>query len=116
MKLEYADGRTEYVCSDESWKEARSPIVFNNLHRGEVYDANLEIPGWYTAGLDESSLTNAVIKEAPQGRLTANMGPTDKVMETLKPVSFEKLEDGSWKADFGKVISGWVRFEGVIVS
>ena len=116
MKLEYADGRTEYVCSDESWKEAHSPIVFNNLHRGEVYDANLEIPGWYTAGLDDSSLTNAVIKEAPQGRLTANMGPTDKVMETLKPVSFEKLEDGSWKADFGKVISGWVRFEGVNVS
>lgn len=115
MKLEYADGRTEYVCSDESWKEAHSPLVFNNLYRGEVYDANLENPAWYTAGFDDSAFSNAVLKEAPQGRLTANMGPTDKVMETLKPVSLERLEDGSWKADFGKVISGWVRFEGADV-
>ena len=115
MALEYSDGGIEYVCSDTTWKEAHSPVVFSNLYQGEVYDANFEIPGWNKPGLDDSSLSHAVLKEAPQGRLTANMGPTDKVLETLKPVSFERLEDGTFKIDFGKVISGWVKLDGVNV-
>ena len=115
MALEYSDGAIEYVCSDTTWKEAHSPVVFSNLYQGEVYDANFEIPGWNKPGLDDSSLSHAVLKEAPQGRLTANMGPTDKVLETLKPVSFERLEDGTFKIDFGKVISGWVKLDGVNV-
>lgn len=115
MALEYSDGGIEYVCSDTTWKEAHSPVVFSNLYHGEVYDANFEIPGWNKPGLDDSSLSHAVLKEAPQGRLTANMGPTDKVLETLKPVSFERLEDGTFKIDFGKVISGWVKLDGVNV-
>ncbi len=116
MKLEYSDGHIEYVCSDTTWREAHSPVVFSNLYQGEAYDANLEIPGWNKAGMDDSSLDQAVLKDAPQGRLTANMGPTDKVVEVLNPVSFEKLEDGTFKVDFGKVISGWVKLDGVNVS
>lgn len=113
IKLEYADGTTEMVCSDETWKEGHSPVVFSNLYQGEVYDANLEVAGWDRPGLDDTAFGPAALKEAPMGKLTANMGPTDKVIETLKPVSFEKQEDGTWKIDFGKVISGWVRFSGV---
>ena len=116
MKLEYSDGGIEYVCSDTTWKEAHSPVVFSNLYKGEVYDSNFEIPGWGKPGLDDSSLNYAVLKDAPQGRLTANMGPTDKVIETLKPVSFERLGDGTCKVDFGKVISGWVKLDGVGVN
>ena len=37
-------------------------------------------------------------------------------MEVLNPVSFEKLEDGTFKVDFGKVISGWAKLDGVNVS
>lgn len=116
MKLEYSDGDIEYVCSDTTWKEAHSPVVFSNLYKGEVYDSNLEIQGWGKPGLDDSSLGHAVLKDAPQGRLTANMGPTDKVIEELKPVSFEKLGNGTYKVDFGKVISGWVKLDGVGVN
>ncbi len=51
MALEYSDGAIEYVCSDTTWKEAHSPVVFSNLYQGEVYDANFEIRGWNKPGI-----------------------------------------------------------------
>jgi len=113
IKLDYSDGTSELVCSDTSWKEAHSPIVSNNLYQGEIYDAGKEIAGWDKAGFNDASYANAVLKKAPDGKLTANMGPVDRVVETLKPVSFEQLEDGSYRVDFGKVVTGWVRFDGM---
>ncbi len=111
--LEYEDGSTETVCSDTSWKAAESPTFYNNLYRGEAYDANKEMKGWDKAGFDDTAWQNAVPRSAPDGKLTANMGPTDKVLERLTPISFERLEDGSYAADFGKMISGWLRIEGM---
>jgi Bacterial alpha-L-rhamnosidase. len=36
-------------------------------------------------------------------------------MEEIAPISFEKIEDGTYKADFGKVITGWVKLSGIKV-
>lgn len=45
IALTYKDGHTEILCSDTSWKAAESPIVYNNLYGGEVYDATREADG-----------------------------------------------------------------------
>lgn len=111
--LTYENGETELVLSDTSWKAALSPIVFNDLYVGEIYDAGKEIKGWDKSGLDDSKWKNAILRSSPDGKLTANMAPTDKVTERIKPVAFERLDDGSYKIDFGKVISGWIRFNGI---
>jgi len=39
-----------------------------------------------SAGFDDSSWENAVVRKAPEGRLTAHMSPVDRVMESLPPV------------------------------
>ena len=113
LELNYKDGHKESICTDSSWKSALSPYVYGDLWTGEVYDAREEQKGWDEAGFDDASWQAAVERKAPDGPLTANMGPADRVMETLAPVSFEKQEDGSYKVDFGKVISGWVKFTGI---
>ena len=113
VELTYKDGHTESVCTDTSWKAAESPFIFGDIWAGEVYDAREEQPGWDKAGFDDSSWQAAVERTAPDGALTANNGPTDKVTEVFKPVTFEKLEDGSYKIDFGKMISGWAHFKGI---
>jgi len=112
--LTYKDGSKEIVATDQTWKATASPIVFNDIYLGEVYDATKEAKGWDIAGLDDSSWQNAALKTAPDGKLKANMGPTDKVTETLDPVSFERQEDGSFKVDFGKEISGWIHFKDIV--
>ena len=113
LELVYKDGRRESILSDTSWKSAESPYVYGDLWGGEEYDAREAQPGWDKPGFDDSSWAQAALRKAPDGPLTANMGPADRVTETLAPVSFEKREDGTFKVDFGKVISGWIKFKGV---
>lgn len=114
IKLTYKDGHTEYVCSDESWKVQESPMAFNDLYLGEKYDASRAVDGWDMPGLDDASWEQAVKQNAPDGKLTANVGPVDRVTETLKPVRLEKTGENAWKVDFGKEISGWIKFNSVV--
>lgn len=113
IELTYKDGRTEHISTDTSWKAAESPFIFGDIWAGEAYDAREEQAGWDKPGFDDSAWTAAVKRSTPDGPLTANNGPTDKVTEVFKPQSFEKLDNGSYKVDFGTVISGWTRFRGI---
>lgn len=103
LEMTFADGSRQTVVTDTSWKVARSPIVKDDIYEGEFYDANRETPAW----------EDAVGRKPLTGILTANTAPTDRILERLAPTSLEKLEDGSWKVDFGKVISGWIAFKGI---
>jgi alpha-L-rhamnosidase len=111
LHITYTDGSEEVVVSDESWKAAKSPILKNMVYYGETYDARLEQADWCKSGFDAASWENAVIREAPFGKLVAHTSPADKVMEQLQPVKIEKLENGNYFVDFGKEISGWVRLK-----
>ena len=102
VKVTYEDGSEEIIVSDQSWKVKESAIVYNDEYIGETYDARNEDASWQ----------NAVLRDAPAGELCASYAPLDRVIETLKPVSFQKTEKG-WEVDFGKEISGWLRFDGV---
>ena len=113
IELTYKDGHKEHVCTDTSWMAAESPFTFGDVWGGEVYDAREEQPGWDKAGFDDSAWQAAVLRTTPDGPLTANNGPTDKITEVFNPISFEKQDDGSFKVDFGKMISGWVHFKGI---
>jgi alpha-L-rhamnosidase len=116
LHILYKDGTEEIISSDESWKAAKSPILKNMVYYGETYDARLEQAGWSEAEFDESSWEPVTKKDAPYGKLMAHTAPTDKVMERLKPVKIEKLENGNYFVDFGKEISGWVRLNNVEAS
>jgi alpha-L-rhamnosidase len=111
LHITYTDGSEEVVMSDESWKADKSPILKNMVYYGETYDARVEQPGWCKPGFDATAWENAVIREAPFGKLAAHTSPADKVMEQLDPVKIEKLENGNYFVDFGKEISGWVRLK-----
>lgn len=111
LHITYTDGSEEIVMSDESWKTEKSPILKNMVYYGEIYDARLEQADWCKPGFDASSWENAVIREAPFGKLVAHTSPADKVMEQLQPIKIEKLENGNYFVDFGKEISGWVRLK-----
>jgi alpha-L-rhamnosidase len=111
--ITYKNGEKETICSDLSWRVKKSAIVVNGVYKGEVYDANKETADWASASGDDSTWEKAIAAQAPVGTLTANMAPTDKVTEVLHPISLTKKADGSYEADFGKEISGWIRFKDV---
>ena len=113
MHLEYEDGQREVIISDPSWKVSRSAIVSDMIYQGEHYDARLEQPGWDTANFDDSAWEQAILRKAPAGRLTAQNGPSDRVMERIQPQKVEQLGEGHYRLDFGEEISGWVRLSDV---
>lgn len=113
IEITYVDGTKETIVSDESWLVHRSAIVGDGLYYGEVYDARLEIPDWSTPACNTKNWQNAVLRKAPEGILSAQTALPDRVMERLKPVSIELLEDGTYEVDFGEEISGWLRLDNI---
>lgn len=104
LEITYKDGSVQRVLSGEDWKVRRSPILKNDLYDGEIYDSRLESGG---------SWEQAVLKKAPDGKLELQTGPADRVMETLKPESIKKLDNGDWEVEFPDLISGRVRLSGI---
>ncbi len=78
---------------------------------GEKYDASLELPGWNTVGLDDSSWQSAAVFEPPQVPATALMVEPNRIMETIKAVGVQKFADGGWIIDMGKNFTGWLEIK-----
>ena len=106
LRVDYADGRSETVVSDESWQCSSGPIRFDSIYGGETYDARLEQPGWSTAGFEASRWEPVKLVEAPLGKLAAQMMPAIKVHEVLKPVKLTEPKPGVFVVDVGQNLAG----------
>lgn len=113
LHIQYTDGSSELIVSDQSWKVSKSPILMDMVYYGEHYDARMEQAGWNAPGFNDAKWETVAIRKAPEGKLCAHTANTDKVMEILKPVSIEKMYDGRWIIDFGEEISGWVKLSNI---
>ncbi len=105
LHVEYEDGSSEDIVSDESWKCAPGPIVFSSIYGGEDYDATRELPGWDAPGFDDSAWKPAVKTDGPGGKLSSAGAPPIKVMQALKS-SVVKLPNGAYVYDVGQNMSG----------
>lgn len=108
LQLTYTDGTTQMVCTDDTWQTKPSAITYNSVHGGEIYNANLETPLWATASDNSEGWQSVKTIEGPKAEMTAHTAPTDRIVETMKPISLTRREDGAWVVDFGKEISGWL--------
>ncbi len=99
LEITYADGTTETVCTDESWRWSNDgPIRFSDLKDGEIYNANW-IPsysGFATAARETvapSASDNVAVKEMEHFRGREIMTPSGKRV-----------------IDFGQNIAGFLSF------
>lgn len=107
LNIEYDNGKVTSIISDNSWKATnKGPITENNEFDGEIYDARLELGKWTENNYDESAWMNAELMEAPKGKLTAQLSPSLKVMEEIKPVSVKSTGDGKYIIDMGQNMVG----------
>ena len=104
MRVDYADGSSELVVSDGSWKTTTGPIVFDCIRNGETYDARLAL-----RQAQDAQWTPALIVDGPGGKLAAPNAPPVKVMETMKAVKITEPKPGVFVFDFGCNIAGWGR-------
>lgn len=121
LEITYADGQTQSIVSDPSWKTADGPTTFDDVYTGEKYDARLLPDGWQSNGFDDSHWADATVVNPPEGystrtgqpvpgQLTAQENPPVRVLQTLRPVSISKLAvpvPNTYVLDFGQIVTGW---------
>lgn len=115
LVITYENGEQDVIVTDSSWSLYQDgPIRNDDIWHGEWYDANKELDGWTEYGFDatgwgqaiETGLSN---RDGKNISLAAQVDPAIKNVQTLEPVSVNKLENGTVVYDFGQEITGIVR-------
>lgn len=110
LKIDYKDGTSEIIVSDESWKTAEGPVVRNNIYLGEWYDARLELPGWDAPSFDDSKWAEAIKTTGPAGKLTWQYIPPVRHTRTLIPTRIWSPDKNVCIYDLGQNFGGVIRF------
>lgn len=110
LTVEYEDGTTREVTTDDNWRTASSPIIENDIYDGETYDARLEQPGWAESGFDDADWEPAVPAVSPEGDLYPQQTDPIAVTDVLTPVAIHDHENGPI-VDFGQNHTGWLELD-----
>jgi len=106
LHIKFADGSSTDIVSDSTWKAHESPFTLTNFDATEHYDARLDQQGWDSPGFDERKWDNAVIANAPQGKLVAQNSPPVIARKTFKPLKISSPAPGILVYDFGQNMNG----------
>jgi len=111
LRLEYKDGTSELIVSDETWKATVGPVILDGIRQGETYDARREMPGWATASFDDSGWEQSEVVSGPKGILRAQVTTPIKVTETIRPMKLTEPKPGIFVFDLGQNIAGWAQLQ-----
>ncbi len=109
LEIKYADGSTQIVATDESWRAATGPIVSSGIYEGEEYDARLDRDGWSSAGFDDAAWTPVQVVEHDMRTLFAPMGPPVRRTELVPAREVLRSPSGKTILDFGQNLVGRLR-------
>lgn len=109
LEVEYADGSTERVVTDSSWRASTGPILASSLYDGETYDARRERSGWSTPGFDDHDWSGVREVERDLATLVAPSGPPVRRIELVKPAAITTSPAGRTIVDFGQNLVGRLR-------
>jgi len=108
MLINYSDGTSANVISDQSWKTTAGPIIFSSIYGGEDYDATKESTGWDNTGFVDKNWKTPIIVKGPQ-ILHAQTTPPIKTFEEFSPKQITAVGPATWVYDLGQNASGIVR-------
>ena len=110
IRLEYEDGTSEDIFSDDKIRVGESPVRSSDLFAGEFYDAGMEQDGWDCAGFNDSEWKRGVLMESESfGHLKAQYGEPVRPVRELPPVNLYKSPKGETILDFGQTLAGVLR-------
>ena len=111
LELEYPDGTTELVVSDDTFRSSTGGMTTDSIYDGEEFDARLEPSGWDAPGFDDSDWAGVAPLDWPKESLVEPIAPPIRRIEELPPVDILTTPSGLTVVDFGQIISGWVRLQ-----
>lgn len=113
LQIDYADGRSELIASDPSWKAAFGPILESDMQAGETYDARKEMHGWDCPRFDASNWSavnvGSALKQKPW--IQAYPGVPVRKTQELPALTLNEPQPGKFVFDLGQNFSGWIRLK-----
>lgn len=106
LEVQYADGSSECIVTDENWHAATGPILMNSIYDGEIYDARLEFDGWSSPNFDASDWSGVHFVKWNMGTLKAPLGPPVRRTEKINPIGIFHSPKGKTIVDFGQNLVG----------
>ncbi|MBO7678951.1 MAG: alpha-L-rhamnosidase N-terminal domain-containing protein [Thermoguttaceae bacterium] len=114
LEIRFEDGACEKVVSDDSWMTTNGAILYQRPDGGSIIDAGFHFRDFRYCGyagafglpFSQHLIAPVITVAAPRGTLKETETSAPKEEKFLKPGSVEKIGDGVWIADFGKVIEG----------
>ncbi len=107
LVIEYQDGTSQVIASDETWRVADGPLLRNSVYLGEKYDARFEKTGWDMPGFDDTDWANASEAMSVPAELRVSPIPPIRVTKKLSAVSLTEVSEGVYIYDFGQNFAGW---------
>jgi alpha-L-rhamnosidase len=109
--VNYTDGTSDWITTDNTWTWAPGPVTYNCVYDGEVYDANLDHQGWTKPGYADPAWQPVTVFDKPKARLVSHRMPAIKVHECFTPTEIKTAKPGVKVYDMGQNASGWVRIQ-----
>lgn len=112
LEITFTDGSRQVITTSDQWKvNPDGPIRSNNEYDGEIYDARKEMPAWTTTGFEDSTWMDAEYVQEPRGTFKAQMNEPMKVVDSLNPVSINRLDSNTYILDMGQNMVGWLQMK-----
>ncbi|KAH7118664.1 bacterial alpha-L-rhamnosidase domain protein [Dactylonectria estremocensis] len=99
--VDFVDGTTSLVTTDDTWQWTHGPHISAGLYDGEVYDARQSV--------GKDSHWRKVLSRPCQDNLCAPDGPPIRRVESLQPKKIIKSPSGKTIIDMGQNMVGWLR-------
>jgi alpha-L-rhamnosidase len=110
LEITYADGSTDRIISDNTWKSSTGALRMAEIYHGEIYDARQEKSGWTGAGYADSGWQGVTVFDGNKNVLVATVNEPIRRQEVIRPVATITTPKGETVLDFGQNLVGWVRF------
>ena len=109
LRVDYTDGTSEWVTTDNTWKTAPGPITTSDIIHGETFDASANPTGWQAAGFNDAAWATPSIQPTASSKLTPQLD--EPVRETLeKPAkSMTEAATGKYVYDLEQNMVGIAR-------
>lgn len=105
LRVTYKDGTVDVFGTDESWKTATGPYLYNNLYSGDIYDARLGRE-WKTLECGDTTWQPAILTQSPAPLIVAQQMPGISITDYYSPDSVNKFSDNLYVFSFPENISG----------
>ena len=109
LHLFYASGTNQIIASDSSWTAGFGPIRQSDIQSGEVYNAQLEVPGWDRPGFSNSSWTSVVTGAQVAPLIVAAPAEPVCTHQQIVPAAITQPQSGLYVVNFGQNFAGWAR-------